>query len=78
LFDKESLNIQVVKDWVDGWGLLRKSVTEPVFTLRFEANQKEKLFEIVHRFLCALPDVEQEILSRLKNNSETKSNGNSD
>jgi phosphomannomutase/phosphoglucomutase len=65
-------------DWLEGWGLLRKSVTEPVFTLRFEANQKEKLFEIVHRFLCALPDVEQEILSRLKNNSETKSNGNSD
>jgi len=63
-------------DWLEGWGLVRKSVTEPMFTLRFEANQKENLFEIVHRFLYALPDVEQEVLSRLKNNNEKKSNGN--
>ena len=65
-------------DWLEGWGLVRKSVTEPMFTLRFEANQKENLFEIVHRFLYALPDVEQEVLARLKNNGETEPNDNGD
>lgn len=65
-------------DWIEGWGLVRKSVTEPMYTLRFEANQNANLFEIVHRFLYALPDVEQEILTRLKNNREIKTIDNGD
>ena len=65
-------------DWSEGWGLIRKSVTEPVFTLRFEANQEGRLNEIVHRFLHAIPDVEQEILTQLKNNGTKKLNGNND
>jgi len=65
-------------DWIEGWGLVRKSVTEPMYTLRFEANQNANLFEIVHRFLYALPDVEQEILARLKNTHEVKPIDNGD
>jgi len=55
-------------EWPEGWGLLRKSVTEPVFTLRFEATQKELLPQIVHRFLRSLPDIEQDVWEHLDSN----------
>jgi len=33
-------------DFADGWGMIRASVTEPLFTLRFEAKSGERLREI--------------------------------
>lgn len=43
-------------EFADGWGMIRASVTEPLFTLRFEARTRERLQEIVDIMLAALPD----------------------
>lgn len=42
-------------EFSDGWGMIRASVTEPLFTLRFEAKTKERLGEITQLLLGALP-----------------------
>lgn len=39
----------------DGWGMIRASVTEPLFTLRFEAKSDQRLQEIIEILLSALP-----------------------
>ena len=39
----------------DGWGMIRASVTEPLFTLRFEAKTAARLKEITALLLSALP-----------------------
>ncbi len=43
-------------EFTDGWGMIRASVTEPLFTLRFEAKTRERLQEIVDIMLAALPE----------------------
>lgn len=43
-------------DFEDGWGMIRASVTEPLFTLRFEAKTQPRLRAIAGRILQALPD----------------------
>lgn len=43
-------------DFEDGWGMIRASVTEPLFTLRFEAKTKERLRAIIEILLFALPE----------------------
>lgn len=43
-------------EFSDGWGMIRASVTEPLFTLRFEAKTQERLDEIIQLLLGALPD----------------------
>lgn len=40
----------------DGWAMIRASVTEPLFTLRFEARSSERLRLIANLLLDALPD----------------------
>ncbi|MBC8015513.1 MAG: phosphomannomutase/phosphoglucomutase, partial [Sporomusaceae bacterium] len=40
----------------DGWGMIRASVTEPLFTLRFEAKTEQRLQEIIEILLSALPE----------------------
>lgn len=42
-------------EFEDGWGMIRASVTEPLFTLRFEAKTAERLGEITELLLNALP-----------------------
>ena len=42
-------------DFADGWGMIRSSVTEPLFTLRFEAKTEERLREIIELLVAALP-----------------------
>lgn len=42
-------------EFVDGWGMIRASVTEPLFTLRFEAKTEGRLAEIKELLLGALP-----------------------
>lgn len=50
----------------DGWGMIRSSVTEPLFTLRFEAKTEERLKEIMTVLLEALPDsLRQAVLLKL-------------
>jgi len=39
----------------DGWGMIRASVTEPLFTLRFEAKTADRLRQISTILLAALP-----------------------
>jgi phosphomannomutase/phosphoglucomutase len=41
----------------DGWGLARRSVTEPALTLRFEARTAERLAEIQREFLQPAPEL---------------------
>ena len=43
-------------DFPDGWAMIRSSVTEPLFTLRFEAKSKARLEEISAILIEALPD----------------------
>lgn len=42
-------------EFSDGWGMIRASVTEPLFTLRFEAKTKQRLGQIQEILLSALP-----------------------
>ena len=45
-------------EFADGWGMIRASVTEPLFTLRFEAKSQQRLAEIAELLVQALrPDV---------------------
>ncbi|WP_378956596.1 phosphomannomutase/phosphoglucomutase [Pelosinus sp. sgz500959] len=43
-------------EFEDGWGMIRASVTEPLFTLRFEAKTSQRLEEIIELLLSALPE----------------------
>lgn len=43
-------------EFADGWAMIRASVTEPLFTFRFEARTEERLHEIANLLLRALPD----------------------
>jgi phosphomannomutase/phosphoglucomutase len=43
-------------EFEDGWGMIRASVTEPLFTLRFEAKSIERLQEIINVLVCVLPE----------------------
>lgn len=52
-------------EWEDGWALVRKSVTEPVYTLRFEGKAPESIPELVHRLLGSFPEIEKEVLEKL-------------
>ncbi|MEG6586573.1 phosphomannomutase/phosphoglucomutase [Dendrosporobacter sp. 1207_IL3150] len=47
----------------DGWAMIRASVTEPLFTLRFEAKSSERLNEISDILLNALPDNIRELVN---------------
>ena len=46
-------------EFADGWGMIRSSVTEPLFTLRFEAKTQERLREITAVLLASLPSAVQ-------------------
>ncbi len=53
-------------EFPDGWGMIRSSVTEPLFTLRFEAKTAPRLQEIAALLLAALPDsVRQAVWEKL-------------
>ena len=45
--------------FADGWALARRSVTEPVVTLRFEAKSQESLEAIRSRVMTASPDLQR-------------------
>ncbi|MBP2650321.1 MAG: phosphoglucomutase/phosphomannomutase alpha/beta/alpha domain [Firmicutes bacterium] len=50
----------------DGWAMIRASVTEPLFTLRFEAKTPARLKEISALLLNALPvDVNEAVLKQM-------------
>lgn len=53
-------------EFADGWGMIRASVTEPLFTLRFEAKTAERLREITVILLAALPEgVRQAVTAKM-------------
>lgn len=53
-------------EFADGWGMIRSSVTEPLFTLRFEAKTEQRLQEIITILLAALPEaVRESVLLKL-------------
>lgn len=41
--------------WDDGWALVRRSVTEPVLTLRFEGRDDAALGQVLTRFAALVP-----------------------
>ncbi|MBP2654007.1 MAG: phosphoglucomutase/phosphomannomutase alpha/beta/alpha domain [Firmicutes bacterium] len=50
----------------DGWAMIRSSVTEPLFTLRFEAMTAERIREISRVMLDALPaSLRQAVLEKM-------------
>lgn len=42
-------------EFADGWGLIRTSVTEPLLTLRFEADSPQRLEQVKNQFLVPVP-----------------------
>lgn len=53
-------------EFADGWGMIRASVTEPLFTLRFEAKTASRLTEITKLLLDALPhEIGQAVTAKL-------------
>ena len=53
-------------EFSDGWGMIRSSVTEPLFTLRFEAKSAARLRQISTILLAALPeDIRRAVLDEL-------------
>lgn len=56
-------------EFADGWGMIRASVTEPLFTLRFEAKTEKRLSEITELLLSALPtEVVQSVRDKMAAN----------
>jgi phosphomannomutase/phosphoglucomutase len=45
----------------NAWGMARKSVTEPVITMRFEGRDQQALQKIIERFIEAAPDLSGKI-----------------
>ncbi|MCE5286056.1 MAG: phosphomannomutase/phosphoglucomutase [Pelosinus sp.] len=43
-------------EFADGWGMIRASVTEPLFTLRFEAKSAERMQQIMDILVSVLPE----------------------
>lgn len=76
LLEKMPLGGQISKEdglrvtWEDGWALVRLSVTEPMYTLRFEGKTAEDLPHLVHRLLHAFPDIEEEVLRKISPKKE--------
>lgn len=53
-------------EFADGWGMIRASVTEPLFTLRFEAKSAVRLQEIIDLLLSALPvNIKELVIEKL-------------
>ncbi|WP_425059105.1 Phosphomannomutase/phosphoglucomutase [Sporomusa carbonis] len=53
-------------EFADGWGMIRASVTEPLFTLRFEAKSPVRLKEITAILLAALPSgISTDVIAKL-------------
>ncbi|TWH45946.1 phosphomannomutase/phosphoglucomutase [Sporomusa sp. KB1] len=53
-------------EFADGWGMIRASVTEPLFTLRFEAKTPKRLKEITATLLAALPaELREAVMEKL-------------
>jgi phosphomannomutase/phosphoglucomutase len=53
-------------EFADSWGMIRASVTEPLFTLRFEAKTSPRLREITGILLAALPEgVRQAVAAKM-------------
>ena len=53
-------------EFADGWGMIRASVTEPLFTLRFEAKTAARLNVIKTMLLNALPvDIQAAVIAKL-------------
>ncbi len=44
----------------DGWALIRKSVTEPLITMRFEAKTFQRLEEIKNEIFSLIPEIKNE------------------
>jgi phosphomannomutase/phosphoglucomutase len=56
-------------EFEDGWGMIRASVTEPLFTLRFEAKSIERLQEIINVLVCVLPEnIKAAVMNALRPN----------
>jgi phosphomannomutase/phosphoglucomutase len=54
-------------EFADGWGMIRASVTEPLFTLRFEAKSPERMQQNMHILVDALPgSINQAVQDKLQ------------
>ena len=56
-------------DFAHGWALARSSVTEPLITLRFEADTEAHLAEAIDRFLAPTPELAQAVAALLASGS---------
>jgi phosphomannomutase/phosphoglucomutase len=50
----------------EGWGIVRKSVTEPVVSCRFEAASAKNLKTMVDSWLSGCPEVLQMVSKKIK------------
>ena len=49
----------------NNWALIRVSISEPLFSLRFEVKEKDKQSEIIDIFLESVPALRNRVKSKL-------------
>jgi phosphomannomutase/phosphoglucomutase len=60
----------VKAEFPEGWALMRASVTEPAFTLRFEGNTKDDMLAVARRFLDGVGEVSDAIWQEVIRHSD--------
>jgi phosphomannomutase/phosphoglucomutase len=55
----------VKAEYPEGWALMRASVTEPAFTLRFEGNTKADMLAVAERFLAGVDELGETIWQKV-------------
>ena len=50
----------------DGWGIVRRSVTEPYVSCRLEASTIAKLTKLTESWLRDFPDIQQKVLKKIR------------
>jgi phosphomannomutase/phosphoglucomutase len=50
----------------EGWGIVRRSVTEPVVSVRLEAPSTPKLAALAGDWFMEFPDIQQRILKKIR------------
>ncbi len=61
----------VKAEFPEGWALMRASVTEPAFTLRFEGNSKADMLAVARRFLDGVGEVGDAIWEEVMRHSDS-------
>jgi len=60
----------VKAEYAEGWALMRASVTEAAFTLRFEGRTTADMISVAERFLKGAPDIAEGVMAQIRRHIE--------